>query len=60
MNKKINYSFFTVAFAFVCWSFRVTFVGIKLVSFHSSSIEYADDQIIFTLTPEELQEMMSR
>ena len=52
-------SFFTVALAFVSWCFRVTFVGIKLVSFHLASIEYADDQIIFTLTPDGLQEMMT-
>ena len=44
-------SFFTVALAFVSWSFRSTFKGIKLVHFHLSSIEYADDQILFTLTP---------
>ena len=51
-------SFFTVALAFVSWSFRVAFSGIKLVHFHLSCMEYADDQIIFTLTPEGLQEMI--
>ena len=52
-------SFFTVALAFVSWSFRSSFKGIKLVHFHLSSIEYADDQILFTLTPNGLQEMIN-
>ena len=30
----ISFSFFTVALAFVSWTFRITFVGIKLVSFY--------------------------
>ena len=41
------------------WTFRITFVGIKLVSFYLSSIEYANDQIVFTLTSGGLQEMIT-
>ena len=52
-------SFFTVALSFVSWSFRTTFTGIKLVTFHLSSIEYADNQILFTLTSAGLQEMLT-
>ena len=52
-------SFFTVALAFVSWSFRTTFVGIKLVHFHLSSMEYADDQILFSLSSAGLQEMLT-
>ena len=52
-------SFFTVALAFVSWTFRLTFTGIKLVHFHLSSIEYADDQILFTMSAAGLQEMLS-
>ena len=52
-------SFFTVALAFVSKSFRIAFKGIKLVHLHLSSIEYADDQILFTLTAAGLQEMLS-
>ena len=51
-------SFFTVALSFVSWSFRLTYTGIKLIQFHLSSIEYADDQIIFTMPPEGLQDMI--
>ena len=52
-------SFFTVALAFISWSFRTTFTGIKLVHLHLSSIEYADDQILFTLTAAGLQDMLT-
>ena len=51
-------SFFTVALAFVSWSFRLTFEGIKLVSLHLSTLEYADDQILFTATADGLQNML--
>jgi len=36
-------SFFTVALAFVSWTFWSTFKGIKLVHLCLSTIEYADD-----------------
>ena len=52
-------SFFTVALAFVSWSFRTTFKGIKLVHLYLSTIEYADDQMLFTLSPAGLQEMLT-
>ena len=51
-------SFFTVALAFISRSFRIAFEGIKLVSLHLSSLEYADDQILLTLTAEGMQEML--
>ena len=51
-------SFFTVALAFVSWSFRSTFKGIKLVHLYLSTIEYADDQMLFTLSPAGIQEML--
>lgn len=51
-------SFFTVALAFISWSFRITFEGIKLIHLHLSSLEYADDQILFTLTANGLQSML--
>ena len=51
-------SFFTVALAFISWSFRVAFEGIRLVTLHLSSLEYADDQILFTLSADGLQEML--
>ena len=35
------------------------FSGIRLVHFYLSSIEYADDQILFTLSPDGLQEMLN-
>ena len=52
-------SFFTVALAFISWSFRTTFSGIKLITFYLSSIEYADDQILFILSPAGIQEMLT-
>ena len=52
-------SFFTVALSFVSWSFRSTYKGLKLVTFYLSSIEYADDQILFTLSSAGLQEMLA-
>ena len=52
-------SFFTVALAFVSWSFRNVFRGIRLITFYLCSIEYADDQILFTLSPSELQDMIT-
>ena len=52
-------SFFTVALSFVSWSFRTTYKGIRLVTFYLSSIEYADDQILFTLSSAGLQEMLT-
>ena len=39
-------SFFTAALAFISWSFRVAFEGIRLVTLHLSSLEYANDQIL--------------
>ena len=35
------------------------FEGIKLVHLHLSTLEYADDQILFTLTADGLQEMLN-
>ena len=52
-------SFFTVALSFVSWSFCSTFKGIKLVHLYLSSIEYADDQILFTLPSAGLQDMLT-
>ena len=52
-------AFFTVALSFVSWSFRSTFNGIKLVHLHLSTIEYADDQILFTLSSAGLQDMLT-
>ena len=52
-------SFFTVALAFVSSSFRSTYQGIKLVHTYLSSIEYADDQILLTLTSAGLQDMLT-
>ena len=52
-------SFFTVALAFVSWTFRSTFKGIKLVNLYLSTMEYADDQMLFTLSPDGLQEMLT-
>ena len=52
-------SFFTVALAFISWSFRISFGGIKLVHHHLASLEYADDQILFTLSAEGLQDMLN-
>ena len=37
----------------------MTFKGIKLVHLYLSTIEYADDQMLFTLTPAGLQEMLT-
>ena len=51
-------SFFTVALAFVSRTFCIAFEGIKLVHLHLSTLEYADDQILFTLTAEGMQEML--
>ena len=51
-------NFFTVALSFVSWSFRSAFLGIKLVHLHLSSIEYADDQILFSLSSAGLQDML--
>ena len=44
-------SFFTVALAFISWSFRVTLEGIKLIHLHLSTLEYADDQDIVHFLP---------
>ena len=52
-------NFFTVALAFVSWSFRLTFKGVKLVKLHLSSLEYADDELLFTLTPGGLKDMLT-
>ena len=52
-------SFFTVALSYVGWSYRLTFAGIRLVSLHLSTLEYAADQILFTLTADSLQEMLN-
>ena len=51
-------SFFTVALAYISWSFRLVFEGIKLVHLHLATLEYADDQILFTLSPHALQDML--
>ena len=52
-------SFFTVALAFVSRAFRIAFEGIQLVHLHLSTLEYADDQVLFTLTAEGMQEMLN-
>ena len=52
-------SFFTVALAFISRSFCIAFEGIKLVHLHLSTLEYADDQILFTLTAAGMQEMLN-
>ena len=52
-------SFFTVALAFISWSYRLTFKGIQLISHHLATLEYADDQILFTLSPGGLQDMLN-
>ena len=52
-------SFFTIALAFISWSFRIAFEGIKLVHLHLSTLEYADDQILFTLSANGLQDMLN-
>lgn len=52
-------SFFTVALAFISWSYRLTFKGIQLISHHLASLEYADDQILFTLSAIGLQNMLN-
>ena len=52
-------SFFTVALAFISKTFRLAFTGIKLIHLHLSTIEYADDQIFFSLTSAGLQEMLN-
>ena len=51
-------SFFTVALAFISWSFRLTFGGLRLATHVLASLEYADDQILFTLTADGLQNML--
>ena len=52
-------SFFTVALAYISWSFRLAFEGIKLIHLHLATLEYADDQILFTLSPHALQDMLN-
>ena len=52
-------SFFTVALAFISWSFGQTFGGLRLANHVLSSLEYADDQILFTLTAGGLQNMLN-
>ena len=52
-------SFFTVALAFISWSYCLTFKGIQLISHQLASLEYADDQILFTLTADGLQDMLN-
>ena len=52
-------SFFTVALAYISWTFRLAHQGIRLVNHYLSSLEYADDQIIFTLTANGLQDMLN-
>ena len=47
-------SFFTVELAFVSWSIRSYFRGIKLVHLYLSTVEYADDQMLFMFSPEGL------
>ena len=48
-----------MALAFISQTFRMTYKEIKLVYLHLSIIEYADDQILFTLSPAGLQEMIN-
>ena len=52
-------SFFTIALAFISHSFRITFEGMKHVHLYLSTLEYADDQILFTLTVDGLQDMLN-
>ena len=52
-------SFFTITLAFVSWSFRNVFRGIRLITFYLRSIGYVDNQIQFTLSPSELQDMIT-
>ena len=52
-------SFFTVALAFISRSFRIAFEGIKLIHLHLATLEYADDQILFSLTAAGMQEMLN-
>ena len=51
-------SFFTVALAFISRSFRIAFEGVKLLRLHLCTLEYADDQILFTLTAAGMQDML--
>ena len=50
--------FFTVTLAF-SWSYRLTFKGIQLITHHLTSLEYADDKILFTLNTDGLQEILN-
>ena len=53
-------SFFTVALAFVSQSFKIAFTGIRLIHLHLCTLEYdVDDQILFTLTSDGMQEMLN-
>ena len=52
-------SFFTVALAFISRPFRIAFEGIKLIHLHLATLEYADDQILFSLTAAGMQEMLN-
>ena len=52
-------SFFTVALAFISWSYSLTFKGMQLISHQLASLEYADDQILFTLTVNGMQDMLN-
>ena len=52
-------SFFNVALTFISWSYRLTFEGIQLISHHLATLEYADDQILFTFKANSLQDMLN-
>ena len=56
---RISELFFTVALAYISWSFRLAFKGIKLIHLHLATLEYAGDQILFTLSPHALQDMLN-
>jgi len=52
-------SVFAVALPYISWSFRLAFEVIKLVHLHISTLEYADDQILFTLSVKSLQDILN-
>ena len=52
-------SFFTVALGFVSRTVCIAFEGVRLVHLHLCSLEYADDQILFSLTAGGMQDMLN-
>ena len=52
-------AFFTALLAFVSFSLCVAFKGILLVTLHLVSLEYADDQILFSGRADELEAMLT-